>query len=246
MRSIDIYTQCGEFSSSVMLSFQDILDQSVELGYDMVMVAQHNKMEISEGTKVNQKNQRIDEKLITSFEKKAVEEGVMLIFGCEISTQVGDFLIISTNKNRSFNLPTSISFDHALHCGLFDKGNAVIWLHPKRGGERSTFEDSLSFGLDKIMRVVTAIQTLNGRDLLTAPQYNDQAMKLANKYGKPSVGGTEALKLSSLGLVDTVFSGEINTQQDVINAINRGETSPKVNHDILGNTLQSFALQFAS
>ncbi len=233
-----------------MLSFQDILDQSVELGYDMIMVAQHNRMEVNQETTINkEKNQRIDQGMILSLEKRALKEEVMLIFGCEICTQVGDFLIISNNNNNNnelLNIPTSISFDHALHFGLFKKENAVIWLHPKRGGERSTFEDSLTFGLDKIMRVVTAIQALNGRDLLAAPHYNDQALKLAEKYDKPVVGGSEALKLSSLGLVDTVFSGEINNQQDVINAINRGEVSTKINHDILGNTLQSFALLFAS
>lgn len=165
----------------------------------------------------------------------------LLIPMIECVTDLGDFLVISPHD---IPCPSALMhFQDAVDGGWMQDTNAVIWLHPYRGGRASRFEDAQAYGLEKLMQHIDAIQ-LNGRDLLSCPELNQKAERLALEWGKPIVGGSENATDVSAHLMMTEFEPAVTSRQSLIAAIKSGNVKVTVDETRLANVLAHFALRF--
>ncbi len=226
---------CSELSSQSIISFQEMLDFSLSQNERLLVLT------VSEnGQSPDQK-----EKQIAELNEKAAGKGLKVVWGYEIQTQVGDFLIIPPEVNKESFSPVSVSFEHAINSEFFNDSYLRIWLHPCRGGSRSDWEDAKNYGLDNIMSHIDAIQVTSGKDHLTKPDFNERAFGLAEEYNKAIIGGSDSVQSDTLNLIKTVFDQNIDSDLDLIRQIKQDQTGIEINHEVLELVLEKYALRFA-
>jgi hypothetical protein len=72
---------------------------------------------------------------------------------------------------------------------------------------------------DHLLKNVDAVETRNGG---ASPEANRAAEVMAQRYGLPGVGGSDAHFLMQLGRCLTVFEGEIGREEDLMREIRAG------------------------
>ena len=124
-------------------------------------------------------------------------DGVLLIPGCEISTQAGHitalFLERPLNLDRLGRLPPPEAAVNAIH----EAGGLAVLAHPyqKPGAAPETF----TFPLD-------GMETANARAALKVPDANRKAARLAEARALPSIGGSDAHDAAEVGSAYTVLT----------------------------------------
>ena len=128
------------------------------------------------------------------LEAKKISRGqdFLVIVGSEISTEVGDitglFLSEEIKSRNSMEVIEEIK----------EQGGLVVLPHPCRGHKPS----------EKIVKKVDAIEGFNAR---TSKENNIEAVKLAEKYNKPIVAGSDAHFASEIGFAKTDFRESISS-----------------------------------
>lgn len=133
----------------------------------------------------------------------------ILIFpGCEITTDKGHIIAIGPLKELppSHNIQSVLSF-------LKTKNILVIAAHP--------FDKKYGIG-DYIRELPIHAIEVNGR---RAHRTNQEAKRIANELAIPLVGGSDAHQIDQLGSIVTRLKKNVETVTDLINCVERGETS---------------------
>jgi len=137
------------------------------------------------------------------------EDGLCVIIGQEYSTPQGDFLLFGPYEN----LPQGLNAVPLLRHVRSSNGCAIS-AHPFRC-ERPVEEDIIKSGL------CNAIECVNNRNSWSE---NYQTIGWLENYPLLSLGGSDAHSLGELGKVATWFNMHITSRNDLINAINSGQT----------------------
>lgn len=129
-----------------------------------------------------------------------------VIVGIEVHTDAGDLVGLFVHDEIK-----------AKHWGDFIRqvhaqGGIVVLPHPARGHKLS----------DDLVRAVDAVETMNGK---TWASGNRSALELAKKFGKPTLGGSDAHFHKEVGSCVTLVEGH-----DLRKAILSGKVSTKGTH----------------
>ena len=120
------------------------------------------------------------------------DQDFLVIVGSEISTDIGDITGLFLNEEiKSRNSMEVIE-------EIKEQGGIVVLPHPCRGHKLN----------DEIVKRVDAIEGFNAR---TNKENNMEAVKLAEKYNKPIVAGSDAHFASEIGFAKTDFRGSISS-----------------------------------
>mgnify|MGYP000904993922 CR=1 FL=1 len=132
---------------------------------------------------------------------------ILIIPGVEITTTLGDIVILGTDQlpPRPWTVENVVNFARANDC-------VSVAAHPFR--ELGMGEYARNSGVD-------AIEVLNGKSLYSV---NKQAYELAKSAGLPGVAGSDAHKPSELYAVYTEIDASLNID-DILAAIKKGKVS---------------------
>jgi predicted metal-dependent phosphoesterase TrpH len=168
-----------------------------EIGLDAICVTEHEEMEGAEvAWRLGQ------------------EMGFPVLRGVEVYTDLGDMLVFGLFKPR-FPLKTLFS---ELKSEVRSANGIIIPAHPCRG----SYGFHVTLGQEKadyLLDNIDAIETRNGG---STPEANQTAEIIADKYGLPGVGGSDAHFLMQVGRCLTVFERDIEDEADLIEEIKAG------------------------
>jgi hypothetical protein len=155
--------------------------------------------------------------------------GVLVVYGVELSTHEGQFLVYSSDRRFLQSLPPRIrSLDELPRNDTI----AVVWAHPRmpwRNGWRAPFPRQ---PLTKfIFQRVDAVEYYNGAMLAMArgggvePKYHDELRAQLERWKVGAVGGSACQTESSFFSAWTVFP-KIRNTQDFVTAIKDRAVKP--------------------
>ena len=124
-------------------------------------------------------------------------DGVLLIPGCEVSTQAGHVtaLFLERPLDLSGPLPTPEAAVEAIH----QAGGLAVLAHPyQKPGARP----------EELAAVFDGVETANARAAFKVPDAQEKANRLARRWGVPCVGGSDAHDAAEVGNAYTVLTSE--------------------------------------
>jgi len=146
---------------------------------------------------------------IPQSKKIGEEEGVKVFGGVEVSTKEGHVIVFSKNLEeikKPIHVVDLISWVHT-------KGGVIIPVHPFRRGVPCLSNKLYEvYGFD-------AIEILNGN---CTQEMNILGWLASLKLGIPGIGGSDAHTLTQVGRYATMFNTNIETEEELINAIKSG------------------------
>lgn len=174
----------------------DLIEQAVRVGLDGICITEHFSVDASR-----------------PVEDIPVPNGFRVFRGVEISTDLGHLLAFGL-KNDSWNIWKADLFLNAqevIH-RIHELGGICAPSHPFRGWD--------SFGAMVLeMEGLDAVETHNGYNTL---EMNVQAMSCARMRNLPSIGGSDSHHKEQVGRAYTVFTNPIQTMDDLISEIRKG------------------------
>ena len=155
--------------------------------------------------------------------------GVLVVYGVELTTHEGQFLVYSSDRKFLSELPPRLrTLEHLPR----HKHTAVIWAHPRvpwQNGWRAPFR---SKPLTRFLfRRVDGIEFFNGAMMDMGkrggvePHYHDNLRRLVEKWGVASVGGSACQTEAGFLSAWTVFPS-LRNSQDFIEAIKDRAVKP--------------------
>jgi predicted metal-dependent phosphoesterase TrpH len=138
----------------------------------------------------------------------------LVLRGIEVYTDLGDMIVFGPSRER---YPTMTPFKELL-AEVHSSGGILVLCHPCRGAHDlfDTMEPALA---DFLLSNVDAVETRNGG---SSPEANQAAERMADRYGLPGVGGSDAHFLMQLGRCLTVFERVIRNEEDLVREIKAG------------------------
>ena len=146
----------------------------------------------------------------------------VVLRGNEITTDQGDVVVFGLENDIK-----GIIRLEDLRKEVLDAGGFMIVAHPFRGF--LTFNmGQLGLSPEKAMeralfKHVDAVEVLNSK---VTEDENRFAGDVASGLGLPTTGGSDAHEVSEVGIYATRFKGEINSEKDLIAALQGGECEP--------------------
>ncbi len=134
-----------------------------------------------------------------------------VFFGVEITAREGDLLAYGISQIPSRNMPAK-SIIKQIH----DEGGIAVCAHPFS-------PHHCAFG-DKIYEYNFDAVEINGG---IGKKYNKSAKMAAEIMDLPTIGGSDAHSADDLNTMCTLFKTRINTLDDIIEAIKKGQCRPK-------------------
>lgn len=130
--------------------------------------------------------------------------GFLVIIGSEISTEIGD--IIGLFLNEEIKSRDSMEVVEEIH----QQGGIAILPHPYKDHRLN----------DEIVREIDAIEVFNAR---TSEENNKKAMKLAERFKKTIVAGSDAHFCSEIGTCKVILNST-NVRDEILNGKLKLET----------------------
>jgi predicted metal-dependent phosphoesterase TrpH len=137
--------------------------------------------------------------------KEAVATYLIVIPGVELKTEVGDIMGLFVETNIKAREIDEVLDEIKEHDGL------AVLLHPARRHVSN---------LEETAKKIDIVEALNGR---TSRSRNLEAERLALRYNKPFIAGSDAHLGLEIGCVRTVFEDTPNTLEDVRRCIIKGK-----------------------
>lgn len=194
---VDLHIHTTVSSPCSQIEPRYLLEVARGIGLDAVAITEHEEME---GAEVTWRLGR--------------EVGFNVLRGVEVYTELGDMLVFGLFKPR-FPLKTPFS---ELLSEVRSAGGVIIPCHPCRG----SFGFHAAMGEQKaeyLLNNIDAVETRNGG---SSPEANRTAEVIADKYGLPAVGGSDAHFLMQVGRCLTVFDRDIEDEKDLVEEIKAG------------------------
>lgn len=189
---IDLHIHTLVGSHCSVIEIHDLIKQAKRVKLDGICITDHDS------TAGIWQSKKIGEK-----------EGIKVFGGIEISTKEGHVLVFSKDLDE-IKTPVHVV---DLISWVDTKGGVIIPVHPFRRGV-----PSLSNKLYEISDF-DAIETLNGN---CTQDMNLVAWLASLKLGIPGTGGSDAHTLTQVGKYATMFNTNIETEEELINAIKSG------------------------
>ena len=130
----------------------------------------------------------------------------LVIVGSEVNTEVGDIIgLFLTEEIKSRNSMEVIE-------EIKKQGGLVVLPHPYRGHKLN----------DELLKRIDVIEGFNAR---TNDKDNEEAVKLAEKYNKPIIAGSDAHFASEIGLGKTIINSKEGITREILNGRAKLEVS---------------------
>ncbi len=191
---LHIHTNLGSICSQ--LGPAELLDRVRELGIDAICVTEHH-------------SHRGAHKMV----EFARGSGYPVFRGVEIYTELGDMLVYGMKRDTRYHLTT---FEELLEMAEED-GAVIIPAHPCRGWGRQ-HKHAHNFPRELLGHIV-AIETLNGANTARS---NEKALALAEEFGLPGTGGSDAHAIWQVGKCVTVFERDIASEEELVEELRAG------------------------
>ena len=156
--------------------------------------------------------------------------GVVVVFGVEVTTQEGDFLVYSLDEAYVRGLGVYAGSVTELRR---DADTALVWAHP-RVPQAEDWAESSTPGpeIDRVLTRVDALELFNGMMLhladqgLVRPPYFANLRALAARHGVALTGGSDAHEPENFFAAWTEFEDGVETAGDFIRAIKARRVRP--------------------
>jgi hypothetical protein len=201
--NVDLHTHTYPGSSCSRISYRDYITWCYQHGIEAVALTNHG----------NTGDTR-------KLEAALRADGVLLIRGVEISTDLGDFLVLSPDLDY---LDTFRDIQELPDPSSLSPEVAVIWAHPAAGGGRS--RSAYRPGIAQLVAgIIDAVEVYNGNWM--GDEYVLTAEAIAAELGKARTGGSDAHQVDRLMLCCTEVPDPVRSTEDVVRAIKQGLTVP--------------------
>jgi predicted metal-dependent phosphoesterase TrpH len=168
------------------------------------------------------------------FRSFAAKHNQVLVRAMEVETNMGHILAFGLDSYQP-----GISDSRVLRKAATNAGGFIISAHPFRGlysslpsrrpllysGESNVPSTAEEASLHPVFGLVDAVEVANGG---TADVENRFALDVAKELGLKVTGGSDAHSQHGVGHCITVFDGEVNNQEEFINALREGSFYPAV------------------
>jgi predicted metal-dependent phosphoesterase TrpH len=142
-------------------------------------------------------------------EREALRQrtGFPVFSAVELSTDMGHILAFGLDDPGSFSAVASEVYRAAAACG------GVLFLaHPARDGLLKVTRETVEY--------FASVEAINGSD---SRLQNLASSGLAHGFRLPGIGGSDAHTAAEVGRAATRFTGRIETQRDLLEALRAGE-----------------------
>jgi predicted metal-dependent phosphoesterase TrpH len=194
---IDLHIHTAVSSPCSQIDPHQLISVASETGLDAICVTEHEEMEGAEFAW-----------------RLGRQEGFKVLRGVEVYTELGDMLVFGLFRPR---FPLKTPFEELLR-EVREAGGAVIPAHPCRGAH-DLFDILGPETAANLMSNIDAVEVRNGG---TTPEANLAAERMAERYGLPGVGGSDAHFLMQVGRCLTVFERDIQNEEDLVREIKAG------------------------
>lgn len=196
---IDFHTHTNRSIDGVS-AFQEMVDAAKKAGIDGFSVTDHN---------------------ICSTDITYNEKDILIIPGCEISTEEGHVLGVFLKENIDVDnlwngrLPSVAEAVQEVH----NKGGITILAHP--------FEKAHSIiSKSHLANMVDGVETINARATFKNTKANEMAKEFAKKHNLPCFGGSDGHSNKEIGNGYTIVQCEERTLESIEEAVRLGKTQP--------------------
>ena len=125
-------------------------------------------------------------------------KGFLVIPGAEIKTEKGEIIGLFIEEEITSRLFDDVKND------IIEQGGITILPHPYRNKH---------YNPEELIDSVDALEVMNAR---TSPFLNEKALRLAEKYSKPKIGGSDAHNRFEIGRVYTNIPGnDLSDRRDI-------------------------------
>jgi predicted metal-dependent phosphoesterase TrpH len=203
--TIDLHTHTYPASQCSSAPVDELIEEAKRIGLDGICLTDHNHVWKPE-----------------EIGRLRKEHGFMVLGGNEITTDQGDMVVFGLDEDIQGIIKLEELRDKVEEAGAF-----MIAAHPFRG--------FLTFGVGQLgltvekamerplLRLVDAVEVLNGK---VTEKENSFAADVAAGVGLPVTGGSDAHEVIEVGTYATRFPGVIKNEEDLINALKKGDYSP--------------------
>lgn len=157
--------------------------------------------------------------------------GVQILFGTELSSHEGDFLVFSAEPSYFEGIMPYVKSVSEIPR---NKGVAVIWAHPRTGAERGWRAPTPSNPITThVLKYIDGIEQANGKMLSLAPQglladdYEDAIKDMADRAGIALTGGSDAHSREKFFAAWTVFPDSADSPARLVEAIKDKSVFPQ-------------------
>lgn len=208
---LHIHTNLGSICSQ--LGPDELLERAQLLGIDAVCVTEHH-------------SHRGANKMV----EFAAGSGYPVFRGVEIYTELGDMLVYGLKRETRYHLTT---FEELVEMAEED-GAVIIPAHPCRGWGRKRRNPNVF--PEEVLGHIVAIETHNGVNNIRC---NEAAAAVAEKYGLPGTGGSDAHAIWQVGKCVTVFEKDIGSEEELIAELREGRFFPAYLEDLMKSAGES-------
>ena len=129
-------------------------------------------------------------------------DGVLLIPGCEVSTQAGHVTALFLERPLDLDMSGPLPPPEAAVEAIHRAGGLAVLAHPfQRPGARP----------EELPAIFDGVETANARAAFKAPDANAKAAALALQWGLPRVGGSDAHDAAEVGNACTILTADALT-----------------------------------
>ena len=203
--AIDLHVHTSEASPCSSAPLGDLVTEAKRIGLDGICLTDHNH--VWDPKTLAELRQRHDF-LILRGNEIATDQGDMLVFGFD-----GDIKgVMRLDELRRKVLKTG-GFIIAAHPfrGFLTFGIGQLGLTPEKAMERPLFQH------------VDAVEVLNSK---VSDKENRFSSQVAAGLGLPGTGGSDAHEVEEVGVYATRFSDTITNEEELVEALKRGNYSP--------------------
>jgi len=202
---IDLHVHTYPASPCSSAPVDHLVEEAKKIGLDAVCLTDHNHVWSKD-----------------DIEKLRQKHGFLVLRGNEITTNQGDMLVFGLEKDIEgiINLKD-------LRAEVLAANGFMIVAHPFRG--------FLIVGVDEVgltpekamerplFKFVDAVEVMNGN---VTKKENAFASQVASGLGLPATGGSDAHEVADVGRYATYFHDIIKNEQDLVNALKKGNYKP--------------------
>ena len=205
---MDMHCHTKEGSLDALASMEEYVERLMELGYDGMMITDHNSYKGYENWLRVEKN--IQAKL---------PEGkrFVVLKGIEYDTHNSGHMIIVLPDGVSSRIfeARGLSVEQ-LQKIVHELGGIIGPAHPYGNGYYAIMRTHKGKKHPEILEKFDFIETFNGKTSLFG---NNMADILAKRYNKPGIAGSDSHIMKDMGKVYTIFKEDINCNNDLIDYI---------------------------
>ena len=193
---VDLHVHTALASRCSNLKPLQLIERARELGLDAVAVTEHSTYRGAE-----------------EMFRLAQPYDFKVFRGMEVYTELGDMLVFGwSGEVRYYLYPF-----RELRRRVEEAGGVIIPAHPCRGTEvRHPFKRELP---PELLEAIVALEVRNGACKRAS---NQEAERLAERYGLFGTGGSDAHHVTHLGTCVTVFEDWLDGEADLIEALRSG------------------------